>query len=101
MSNMSYLKSISKKEYNIIKDYNEKEILKFYKVDFDNANPTPYGMEEELLPFFNKYINNELDVFDLDNESRKKLIEFLKIKNKRTNISFINSSSKILINEEQ
>lgn len=88
---------------NLFLDYTPEylmEILKFYKVDFDNANPTPYGMEEELLPIFNKYINNELDVFDLDNESRKKLIEFLKIKNKRTNISFINSSSKILLNEE-
>ncbi len=33
MSNRSYLKSISINDYNIIKDYNEEEILKFYNVE--------------------------------------------------------------------
>lgn len=61
MSNRSYLKSISKKEYNIIKDYNEKEILKFYKVEDLFEIPRKFKMIFE----FGSYA--ETDNFFLNN----------------------------------
>lgn len=61
MSNRSYLKSISINDYNIIKDYSEEKILKFYNVKDLFEIPRKFKMIFE----FGSY--SDTDKFFLDN----------------------------------
>lgn len=79
---------------NIFIDYSPeyvREILKFYKVDISKLSSTDYGMNEEVLNAFRKYLSNELDIFSIDSDIRKQLIDFLKQRSQKTNKSIMNS----------
>ena len=79
---------------NIFIDYSPEyieEILKFYKFDTSKLSPTNYGMSEEVLKAFRKYLSNDLDIFAIDNEIRQQLIAFLRQRNQKTNKSIMNS----------
>lgn len=79
---------------NIFIDYSPeyvREILKFYKIDISELSLTDYGMNEDVLSAFRKYLSNELDIFSIDSNIRRQLIDFLKQRNQKTNKSIMNS----------
>ena len=79
---------------NVFADYSEddlKEILKYYDVDFSNFEKTNYEIEEAVIELYKKYIANELEIAKVKFDLRKKFLNFLKERNKKTNISIMNS----------
>lgn len=79
---------------NVFMDYSPeyiKAILNFYEIDTSKLLPTDYGMSEEVLNAFRKYLSNDLDIFSIDNNIRQQLIAFLRQRNQKTNKSIMNS----------
>ena len=82
---------------NIFSDYTAiylQEILKYYKIE-KTLKPTNYNMDNDLVEIYEKYLDGTLDFFQMSSDLRKKLIAFLKKKNERTNINFVNSYTAI------
>lgn len=90
MSIRSYLKSIPIKEYNVIKDYNKEELLKFYKVEYLFEIPYKFktifefGSYAETDFFFlnncNEIFKNSLiKEFDTREVNKLDLQKFLKL----------------------